>query len=91
MSLMSRDIADNNRSITMEYMDVTCQEENNDCGVFAIAYATCMLYGLNPSLLKFKQQDMRLHLIQCLKNETLVPFPIYFEGACREKETFYKV
>ena len=92
MLLMSRDVAENNGSITMEYMDVTSQEGHNDCGLFAIAYAISLLYGLNSTLFKFKQEDMRWHLIHCLKNGTLVPFPVHFEGViCRAKETFFKV
>ena len=67
VSLMPRDAVDHNRSIIMEYMSVTSQKGNNDCGLFAIAYAISMLYAVNPTLLKFKQHNMRQHLISLLE------------------------
>ena len=44
-----------------------------DCGVFAIATATSLLYGIKPN--KYTQSLLRSHLIKCFENFNFVPFP----------------
>ena len=39
------------------------------CGVFAIAVATAIASGLNPSRQNFKQEAMRGHLVNCFNKE----------------------
>ena len=51
------------------------QKGAKDCGVFAIAYATAIAHGLNPSRQNFTQQAMRAHLVDCFNNKLLTPFP----------------
>lgn len=51
------------------------QLNGSDCGVFAIAFATCLVYGLNPKDFTFNISQMRPHLIQCLKNGKMEMFP----------------
>ena len=46
-----------------------------DCGVFAIATATLLAYGGNPTTATFNQQAMRLHLIKTFENSHLQTFP----------------
>ena len=46
-----------------------------DCGVFAIAFATAIAHGLNPSRQNFNQQAMRGHLVDCFNSKLLTPFP----------------
>ena len=55
----------------------TCQKQvgPHDCGLFSIANATAIVNGIEPTLLTYKQEDMRLHLIQCLKQGMLTVFP----------------
>ena len=45
----------------------TCQKQVRlyDCGLFSIANATAIVNGIEPTLLTYKQEDMRLHFIQC--------------------------
>ena len=49
----------------------------NDCGVFAIAYAVALMNGNEPDGMVFDQSKMRKHLLRCLENQKLEPFPIY--------------
>ena len=44
------------------------QPGSNDCGVYAIANATCttIAFGGDPSLVKYNQSAMKFHLIECL-------------------------
>ena len=51
------------------------QKGATDCGVYAIAFATAIAHGINPSKLKLKQGDMRAHLVRCLTEEHFTVFP----------------
>ena len=53
------------------------QQQNNcvDCGVFAIAFATSLMYGNNPSSVNLKQTLMRGHLASCLTSNVMSQFP----------------
>jgi len=33
-----------------------------DCGVFAVAFATCLVFGVDPTFINFDAQGMRPHL-----------------------------
>ena len=46
----------------------------DDCGLYAIANATCVCFGQDPALMKFNQSLMRLHLAQCIDNKKITPF-----------------
>ena len=52
-------------------INVQQQENGSDCGVFAIAYAQCLLEGKNPAEYDFI--DPRKHLAHYLPNGSLTP------------------
>ena len=58
--------------VKIEIADMQVQKGSTDCGVFAIAVATSLLYGINPS---YKQDKMRDHLLYCLDSGSLSIFP----------------
>ena len=45
-------------------VDMQCQEGTSDCGVFAIAVITFLLVGEDPSMVTYKQERLREHLIE---------------------------
>ena len=47
-----------------------------DCGVFTIATATSLTYGIDPSQICYQQQSLRSQLLDCFENLFLKPFPI---------------
>jgi hypothetical protein len=53
------------------------QQQQNfcDCGVFAIAFATCLVYAKFPLCVRFNIPMMRPHLLKCLKNRSMELFP----------------
>ena len=61
------------------------QEGFKDCGLFAIANATSLCFGDDPTFLLFEQQQMREHLFEqqqmrehllvCIKKGEMTPFP----------------
>ena len=62
--------------IGINTLPVQQQKNGSDCGVFAIAFATCIVYGIKPEEVSFDIPKMRPHLVECLRSNTIVPFPI---------------
>ena len=52
-------------------MECKKQAGEKDCGLFAIAYATAIAHGVDPSGMELNQAMMQNHLIKCLKEEKL--------------------
>jgi len=55
---------------------ITRQDNSCDCGVFAIATATDVCFGLNPSLKCYDIKQMRKHLENCYILGNMQPFPV---------------
>ena len=57
--------------------NIPVQQQMNasDCGVFSIAYATCLVYGQNPCTVTFDIPRMRQHLHRCLRAGIMQLFP----------------
>ena len=53
-------------AIPLKYVDVQMQSGANDCGLFAIAFATALCSGELPGKYVFEQSAMRGHLMKCL-------------------------
>jgi len=51
------------------------QKGISDCGLFAIANATALAHGINPTSVTWDQSKMRKHLAQCFLNNRLEVFP----------------
>ena len=51
------------------------QTNGSDCGLFAIAFATSILHGEDPCQEAYDVLKMRPHLVQCLKQGKMFPFP----------------
>ena len=56
-------------------MNVDGQLNLTDCGVYAIAYATHLAHGLDPTVSLWHHKEMRNHLISCLKEGEMTCFP----------------
>ena len=61
--------------ITIKYVKMQYQIGTNDCGLFAVASACAICNGIDLAEIKFEQKCMRSHLINCLSNGLLDPFP----------------
>ena len=62
--------------LVLNFMDVPVQSGSNDCGLFAIAFATALALGVKPELFLFDQSKMRRHLQQCLERGKMQMFPV---------------
>ena len=56
---------------------VQCRKQQGvtDCGVYAIAFAVAIAFGVNPGRQNFNQDMMRAHLVRCFKNKQFSLFP----------------
>ena len=50
------------------------QQGCTDCGVFAIAVATCVAFGGDPTELVLYQATIRHHLLKCFDSKQLSQF-----------------
>lgn len=59
--------------------NVPVQQQLNEsnCGVFAVAFATCLVYSSNPQDFMFHIPQMRPHLLECLKAGEMRLFPYF--------------
>ena len=51
------------------------QSGGKDCGLFAIAFTVALVFNNQPSKLKFNQQQMRCHLVECFTKQQMTTFP----------------
>ena len=61
--------------ITTRFHKTQSQIGSSDCGVFAIAFATDLAFGLKPASHHYEQDKLRPHFLECLKSEQMTPFP----------------
>ena len=73
----------NNNDLTILNMCCDRQDNVNDCGVYAIAFATALAYGKNPSGLRFDGLKLRSHLMSCFRRKQISLFPTL--NATRER------
>ena len=59
----------------LNMVDMQCQEGTSDCGVFAIAVITSLLFGEDSNMVTYKQEKLREHLTECLTVGKLSLFP----------------
>ena len=63
--------------LQLTILSKSVQQQGNgvDCGVYAIALATILVYGSNPEKESYDKKKIRPHLLECLKIGKLTPFP----------------
>ena len=66
-------LADNYVGLNYEPVQQHCN--GSDCGVYSIAFATCLVCGSDPKYVIFDVPTMRPHLGHCLKSQTITTFP----------------
>ena len=64
------------------YKSTTSRNVNHyytsDCGMFAIAVITSLLLDEDPSMVTYKQEKLREHLIECLTVEKLYKLKVFY-------------
>ena len=62
--------------ISLKFIDVPVQAGLNDCGLFAIAFATALALGMRPEEFQFNQHERRKHLCRCFEKGRMEMFPV---------------
>ena len=62
-------------SFTMRQVEVQRQIGNADFGLFSIAFAYSLCYGVDPHTIHFNQCSMRAHFDSCVDKEKIDTFP----------------
>ena len=57
-------------------MRVQQQQGAVDCGLFAVTYTVHLAHNKDPSKVKFAQDELREHFVNCLRKKTLELFPV---------------
>ena len=81
--LSLQDVMDPYQLLT--YVVAQSQGCTADCGVFAASNALLLISGGDPRDVTFCQQLMRQHLYQCLRSQTITPFPCNVNLSAKRK------
>ena len=72
-------VPDRKSSFSIKVLPVQQQSGYRDCGLFAIAFATEICRGQDPSKSLFIQTQMRGHLFKCITKGNMMPFPQFLK------------
>ena len=75
-----RCIKERYQSSVVSILPVQKQRNGWNCGLFPVAFAAEILGGTSPMEANLDVDRMRAHLLQCLEQEKLVPFPKLFKS-----------
>ena len=59
----------------LSLVPASVQQQSNG-GIFAIAFAACLVFGIDPSHVNFDVPTMRPYLAACLRNKKINLFPL---------------
>lgn len=62
---------------SLDYVSVQQQNNGNDCGIFAIAFACYLANGRDPRQVTFDPSRMCPHLAECLRNGEMSNSPVF--------------
>ena len=76
--------------IDVNIQRVQQQDNSVDCGLYALAFATSLAFGDDPSLIVYDASKLRQHLLNCLTNNEVTRFPtteepLGYRHRCRRK------
>ena len=83
--IISKRLLTDSHKLDIEIMKISQQSGNADCGLFAIAIATALAAGSDPTQLVFHQSEMREHLAECLEKKVMKEFPVKRKKRVEEK------
>ena len=63
------------KSLRIIRAGVQQQSNGTNCGLFSIAFAVDIAFGITPKERAYAESEMRNHLLKCFKNRKMSPFP----------------
>lgn len=76
LELIARLVKTKEKSFNVSVMNVNKQTGSVDCGLYAIAAVTCMLFNEDPTGFVFDQKELRLHFVKILETKSISSFPV---------------
>ena len=73
--VIARMVKCEDEELMVKLMPVQHQTNGNDCGLFALAFATDIAKGVDPSERYYDEKALRNHLLQCFRNNEINQFP----------------
>ena len=73
MKTISNFLGVKDNHLRVSVMNVQQQPNSNDCGLYAVAFATALAYGQDPTEQDYV--DLRSHFLTCVLSRCLTPFP----------------
>ena len=64
-----------NSTVVVKVISAQKQSNSTNCGLFAIANATAILFNKNPETIHFHEKELKNHLCKCYEDNVLSPFP----------------
>ncbi|CAF2786046.1 unnamed protein product [Rotaria sp. Silwood2] len=80
-----KSILPDEEKVIVSFENVQQQVGGNDCGLFALAFATSLCYSDSPPLLFYHQMSLRNHYVKCIESNTIQPFPSKFKRGSSRK------
>ena len=75
LSLVARYVQCPDSHITIKVMNVQLQDNGYACGELAVAFATSLIHGEDPTQLHYK--ELCSHLKNCVDKYSITPFPFH--------------
>ena len=76
--------------LKVKFSNVYMQTNGNDCGLYAIANATALAFGRNPSKEQYIPSKLREHLLKCLEEKEMRLFPTA-KGTSKRRKAIKKI
>ena len=76
LELLTQLVKTRQSCLRINTMNVHTQTGTIDCGLFAIATVTCLLFDGDPTTVVFDQEALRQHFIKILETNVITLFPI---------------
>lgn len=72
---LARMLHTSHSEMQINWQDCCKQTGHSDCGLYALAFATAICHGDNPSNIIFSQKMLRGHLAECIRKGKITMFP----------------
>jgi len=69
-----KDILPDEEKFLVTFENVQQQVSGNDCGLFALAFATSLCFKDVPSVMFYDQISLRDHYVKCIENNEIQSF-----------------
>ena len=76
--------------LKVKFSNVYMQTNGNDCGLYAIANATALAFGRDPSKEQYIPSKLREHLLKCLEEKEMRLFPTA-KGTSKRRKAIKKI